>query len=508
MEKNQRGKMVLLLFVITIFIPMFFPSTHVVSHSITTSIQSEYSAAQSYYHTHRYLSTNKKHMIVSENATKTEPPEQFRPFGEQEFSKEKYHSLLQENSIENETHSVSKFPYHRFDVKVGNDIHPSDMLSLHWEGKSLSGRQVTMYVWNLDKKKWVAVDQKIADSSAFELNGTILADEYVENQKVSVIVQDQIFTLTKSYDYSFVWLSDTQYYAQDYPAIFKSITEWIAQNKDVMNIKYLFHTGDIVNKGDDEKQWLNASAHMNTLDVAKIPYGVLPGNHDEGKQLEYYTRYFGKSRFENKRYYGDSYENNRGHYDLISVDGKDYVFVYMGWDVEEKDIVWMNEVLERYSDRTAILSLHRYLEKNGKRSREGNAIYEKVVVPNQNVVAVLCGHYHGSSLKVDEIDDNQDGSIDRTVYQILADYQKAPNGGDGFIRLLHIDKETNTIDVQTYSPYVNQYSYYDPMKHPNKDQFTMNIDLQQSKKMISTTTFELNVYKKIDGYKVAKLTVN
>ncbi|MBM7606171.1 hypothetical protein JOC75_004219 [Metabacillus crassostreae] len=503
MDNKKLRKTVLLLFWFTILVPMIFPSTKAVSHSVNSS-KIKYSAAQSYYHTHRYLSTNKKHMKISENATKTEPPKKFNPLGEIEFSKEKYHSLLQKNSEENETHAVSKFPYHRFDVRVEADIQPSDMLSLHWEGKSLSGRQVTMYAWNLNEDKWVAVDQKVAGETKFELNGTITADQYVENNKVSVIVQDQVLPSSKGYDYSFVWMTDTQYYAQDHPAIFKSITEWIAQNKDVMNIKYIFHSGDIVNKGKEEQQWSRASAHMNTLDVAKIPYGVLPGNHDEGDHLAYYTQYFGKSRFQNKDYYGGSYENNRGHYDLISVDGKDYVFVYMGWDVEDKDIEWMNDVLQQYSDRTAILSLHSYLEKNGKRNREGNKIYEKVVMTNKNVVAVLSGHYHGSKHRVDEIDDNQDGIVDRTVYQLLADYQKAPNGGNGFIRLLHFDKETNTIDVQTYSPYVNQYSYYDPIKHPDKDQFTMNIDLQQAKKMISTTLFEVNVYKKIDGFKVAE----
>lgn len=60
-------------------------------------------------------------------------------------------------------------------------------------------------------------------------------------------------------------MSDTQYYAQDHPEVFKSMVEWIAQNKTVMNISYVFHTGDIVNRGKDQQQWKRADSYINTL---------------------------------------------------------------------------------------------------------------------------------------------------------------------------------------------------------------------------------------------------
>ncbi|PMC33991.1 hypothetical protein CJ195_25715 [Bacillus sp. UMB0899] len=461
------------------------------------------SAPQNYFHAHQYNSTDKGDMMVSENATKTEPPRSYSPVGEREFSKEKYQSLRSMYTSENETYSQVEFPYHRFDVKVHRNVKPSDKITLYWKGKSLPGRQVTMYGWNVLEEKWVEIEGVVAGDTPIELKGTVNVEDFVQNRKVSVIVQDQLSQKSKSYDYSFVWMSDTQYYSQDYPAVFKSITEWIAENRDVMNIKYVFHTGDIVNRGNDDRQWKRASAYMNTLDVARIPYGVLPGNHDEGHDFQHYKAYFGEQRFKKKSYYGGSFEQNRGHYDLISVNGKDYIFVYMGWGIGKKEIEWLNEVLERYPDRTAILSFHEYLKKNGDRSRKGNEIYEKVVKPNSNVVAVLCGHYHSSRLAVDELDDDGNGTVDRKVYQILADYQKGPEGGSGFVRLLHVDEETNTIDVRTYSPYTNKYHYYNPDKHPKKEQFTMDINVEKTNKMISTTYFELNIYKQVSTQKVA-----
>ncbi|WP_338788338.1 metallophosphoesterase [Metabacillus sp. FJAT-53654] len=488
-------------FVICIMILIFIP-THLVKSNTTDLVSVEING-KNFYHAHQYTSAKKNHILVSENATSTEPPKTFAPKGEKEFSTKKYLALKENDSESNKTNSVKKFPYHRFDVKVNNDIQPSDNITVHWEGKSLPGRQVTMYGWNVAKQKWLEIDRKLAGKYQFDLNGTVSAGEYVKDKKISVIVQDQVgLSQSKSYDYSFVWMSDTQYYAQDHPAVFKTLTEWISQNKAVMKIKYVFHTGDIVNKGGDERQWKRADTYMNTLDVAKIPYGVLPGNHDKGDDFKQYERYFGENRFYEKYYYGESYQNNHGHYDLISANGKDYVFLYMGWDIEEKDIEWMNKILKRYSDRTAILALHEYLEKNGKRSQQGNEIFEKVVVPNKNVVAVLCGHYHNSELLVDEIDDNFDGIFDRKVYQLLADYQKGPKGGNGFIRLLHIDEETNSIDVQTYSPHLDQYFYYDPDKYPGKDAFSMDIDVKRTEKMIATSYFEINVYKKIRDEKV------
>ena len=111
------------------------------------------------------------------------------------------------------------------------------------------------------------------------------------------------------------------------------MVEWIRDQRDPLNIQYVFHTGDIVDDSKD-KQWNRADTFMRVLDQHQIPYGVLAGNHDvrhkDGHYREY-GRYFGAKRFEDKPYYGESYQNNRGHYDLISAGGNDYMMVYMGW---------------------------------------------------------------------------------------------------------------------------------------------------------------------------------
>lgn len=173
--------------------------------------------------------------------------------------------------------------------------------------------------------------------------------------------------------------SDTQYYNEDYDGnpsqdvdgkyqYQLDIHNWVIANRERMNIQYMFHDGDII---DDEMlipEWENADAAYKLLDDAGIPYGVLAGNHDVGHlsgDYGNYGAYFGESRFNQNPWYGESYENNRGHYDLITVDGIDFIMVYMGWGIGDQEIEWMNEVLARYPERKAILNFHEYLLASG-----------------------------------------------------------------------------------------------------------------------------------------------
>lgn len=77
---------------------------------------------------------------------------------------------------------------------------------------------------------------------------------------------------------------------------------------------------------------------------------------------------------------------------------------------------------------------------------------------------------------------------------MLADYQAGPEGGQGYMRLLHIDQDNNRIIVSTYSPYLKDYNFYNTDVYPGKDEFVMDLDMQPSEKSVSTDSFEVNVY--------------
>ncbi|WP_409344764.1 lamin tail domain-containing protein [Paenibacillus sp. MBLB4367] len=431
------------------------------------------------------------------NAVDREPPQQQRPEGEAAFTDEEYRKVQALDGNYLVSDSMTQFPYQRFEVKLDPAVDATDDVELVWKGKSLEGRKVTMYAWNHKEGRWSVIDHRVAGTEDFTLQGHVRTEDFAREQTINVMIQDEIPSSPEQYDYTFVWMSDTQYYSESYPHIYRKEVDWIKDNKEDLKIKYVFHTGDIVDKSYQEYQWVNADGDMKVLDEANIPYGVLAGNHDVNHKDEDYTKYsqyFGEDRFKDKPYYGGSYKNNRGHYDLISAGGNDFIMLYMGWGITDEDLVWMNQVLADHPDRKAFLNFHEYLLVSGNRSPIANRIYEKVVLPNPNVIAVLSGHYHDSEMKADEIDDNGDGTADRTVYQMLADYQGGPEGGQGYMRLLHFDTKNNKIIVNTYSPYMNDYNFYDTDQYPGKDEFTINVDLQPKLKRVATDYFAVNVY--------------
>ncbi|WP_237690601.1 metallophosphoesterase [Paenibacillus caui] len=314
------------------------------------------------------------------------------------------------------------------------------------------------------KQKWVRV--------LYILIATVLAAGWREPYQKATAKADT------PYDFTFVWMSDTQYYSESYPEIYDSMVKWIANNKKELKIKYAIHTGDLVNQSKQENQWKAADRSMSVLEKAGIPYGVLAGNHDVGyKNQDYaeFRKWFGANRFVKQPTFGESYNNNRGHYDLISSNGTDLIIVYMGWGVGDPEIEWMNKALAKYPKRKAILAFHEYMLTSGKRSEVADRIYKKVVLPNRNVIAVLSGHFHDAELKTDAVDDNNDGTADRDVYQMLADYQEADRGGSGYIRMLQFDLKNNKLHVKTYSPYLNDYNYFEPELFPGKDEFSLTL---------------------------------
>lgn len=450
----------------------------------------------SFYESYQYTAADQENMKVSAHAVDTEPPQSFKPEGETGFTADQLDQITQLDGQEFGTESTTQFPYHRFDVTVDEQVKADDDIEVVWNGSSLPGRKVTMYAWNYETEEWIDLVSTIAGDDAFKLIGSVTGEAYIQDHKISVIVQDQIEAST-SEDFTFVWMTDTQYYSESYPFIYQRQVDWIADKQEELNIQYVFHTGDLVDDANDFAQWDVADQSMKVLDDANIPYGVLAGNHDvDHKTNDYnnYYKYFSTDRFSDRSYYGGSYLNNRGHYDLISASGNDFIMIYMGWGVDEEGIDWMNEVLEKYPNRKAFINVHEYLLASGTRSPIGEEIFQKVVLPNENVHAVLAGHYHNSQKVIDEIDDNGDGITDRTVYQMLANYQGGPEGGQGFMRLLNFNTETNEIDVQTYSPYLDKYNYYEPSVEPGKDEFNIPWDTTPELKKVATDHIEVNVY--------------
>ena len=67
---------------------------------------------------------------------------------------------------------------------------------------------------------------------------------------------------------------------------------------------------------------------------------------------------------------------------------------------------------------------------------------------------VLCGHWSLAGGEWFQVSRNDAG---QEVFEILADYQQRENGGNGWLRYLQFNPDTNEIRAKTYSPSLGQF---------------------------------------------------
>jgi hypothetical protein len=265
------------------------------------------------------------------------------------------------------------------------------------------------------------------------------------------------------------------------PAIFYSQTQWIAQNRAAQNIVFVTHLGDVTNDGDSNSgEWDVADTAMSYLEnpattglAEGVPYGITPGNHDQtipwGTTTEY-NSHFGYSRFAGRSYYGGHYgSNNNNNYEFFSAGGMDFIIIHLEYNPTSGAIAWADNLLKTYSNRRAIVSSHAILLSGNPASfdSEGTNIYNGLKT-NPNLFLMLCGHEDGTAGQ------RSDTYLGNTIYTLMSDYQYWTNGGNGYMRLMKFVPSLNQIQVQTFSPYVDQYDT------TPEDQFTLPYNMGYS----------------------------
>ena len=179
-----------------------------------------------------------------------------------------------------------------------------------------------------------------------------------------------------------------------------------------------------------------------------LPYGVLPGNHDQPTGL--YNTYFGTARFSGRGYYGGNYlSDNDNNYTLFSAGGMDFIVVNLEYNPSTGAIDWADNLFQTFSNRRGIVVSHYLMNTDGSWSAAGSSIYD-AVKDNPNVFLMLCGHMHGEAVRTDTYDGN-------TIHSILADYQDLPSGGNGWLRAMEFRPADNQIHVETYTPVLDQF---------------------------------------------------
>ncbi len=295
-------------------------------------------------------------------------------------------------------------------------------------------------------------------------------------RSISVTTTTPTVSTTGSDYFTVAVLPDTQYYSEKYPAIFTQQTQWIAQWAKAQHIVFVSQVGDLVEDYNVDREWENAQSAMAVIRNAGIPYSVVPGNHDlnfEAGDTSEFDKYFPYSDFTNYSWYGSGQYpakkgvpaadfplgSNASSYETFSAMGQNFLILNLACTPKvlvNSDLYnWANSVLKYYSGYKAIIVTHGYINTAGdytdSSSVSGVEIWNNIVNPNSNVVAVICGHIHGAynALAVAE--------HGNTVENLLFDSQNDPDGGDGWIRLYKFYPQQNIVSATTYSPYLEQF---------------------------------------------------
>lgn len=309
--------------------------------------------------------------------------------------------------------------------------------------------------------------------------------------------------------WSLVLMPDTQNYSASATNIthFNAQTQWIKDNRDTLNIKYVMHEGDIVNTAADTTQWTRARTALDTLN-GFVPYALAPGNHDYGGQGNNRTtlfdngvatqNYFGKGTpYAAQPSIGGYYEGDGTHktdnsWHTFNTNGEDWIVFTMEWGPRDAVVQWADQVLDAHPNHNAILVTHAYMyyddtiydwaTKGTSQSwnphnsginnlpggvNDGQELWDKFVKKHENFKFVFNGHVLGDGTGRRATLGNN-GNV---VHQILANYQFNAQGGQGDMRVLEFKPDGETVVVRTYSPSLDRYN-------TNADQqFTLNMNL-------------------------------
>ena len=295
------------------------------------------------------------------------------------------------------------------------------------------------------------------------------------------------FSQTTSSDFSFVLLPDTQNEAQYFPNVLSSQTQWIVNNRTQLNIQAVLGLGDIVNDGTDSAQQTNADAAIRLLDNAGIPYFLGIGNHDYdggeddgvvARAVTGFNKWFGPSRYAGKSYYKGNFPSgsNENFYGVLTINGKQYLILVLEFLPRTTSLDWAASIVQANPDKEVILVTHSFLFVDGttadrcdtqdkpRKDNDGEQMWDSFVSKYPNIVMVVNGH-----LTAGEAARRADLGINgNLINSMFSNYQTDANGGNGWLRIVSFHPSSNTVSVQTYSPFLNAY------KTDSDNQFTVN----------------------------------
>ena len=281
---------------------------------------------------------------------------------------------------------------------------------------------------------------------------------------------------------------DSQSLTRLHPEVFIRQAEWCAAHKKIHDIRFVAHLGDITDNNVPE-QWTNAKTAMDVLKQAGIPYSLLPGNHDLGKD----GRTSDRSTLLNDFFKPDDYSNStRVNYfepgkmenstHSFATPHGDFLVIALEFGPRDEVVEWADQQAAAHPDHTVIVTTHVYLFSDDTRYdlakygtkqtwnpkayplaklgnvNDGEDLWQKLVSRHANIRFTLNGHVldDGTGRTVTP------GKAGQNIHQILSNYQLGvkpdrPFHGGGYFRLMQFLADRKTVRVKTYSPWLDHW---------------------------------------------------
>ena len=264
--------------------------------------------------------------------------------------------------------------------------------------------------------------------------------------------------------FTVIGLPDTQHYSASFPHVYHQQTQWVANARHSLDIRYVSHYGDLVCDSNSMSEWAVADAAMATIEATGVAHGVTPGNHDITPSGIYgsaylpqnYLNFFGPQRYTGRPWHGGASPTGMSSWQTFQGGGQSFLTMHLECDTPLHELQWAQGVLDNNRDKIVLLTTHRYLQdaasytsgvplvpsgrypnewyqmegtyaEGGIKSEE---LFDWFIRRNPNILMVQCGHFH------EEYRQTSTNVYGKPVHEVLADYQDLPNGGDGWLRVM------------------------------------------------------------------------
>lgn len=367
------------------------------------------------------------------------------------------------SNVRNLTESKDeRYPYQAFEVDVSGVREES--VNVSCAAAARTGETLLLTAYDNASDAWRELSRARMNADSVTLSAEVPLAGYAADGKIKLRVS--LLSVDNGSD-SIAWATDAQHCFQhhyedgsyrDYVYYIEEQLQWFVSEYNNGNIAYAVNTGDISDEPNNPDMFAEAREVFNILEDANVPNGVVAGNHDAN--WTNWAPYFGKKYYEGKDWFGGDYGDNKCHYDLVTVGGRDFIILCMGWTMQDdaNALKWARNVLNTYPNRTAIIATHGYLGTEGQILYSGAEKFWYIAEDCPNVRMIICGHEPGRSHNIRRTSDG------REIVEILHDYQSGTpdynwwrwgEGGSGLFRYLTFSD--GVVDCRTYTASKDDY---------------------------------------------------